>query len=71
MTDAAERKTFRLSRRVSVELTAGLGGLTAEWIPAMPDELTAKELRRYKQARHELLSRLAERAGGTVLVVEV
>jgi hypothetical protein len=70
MTEAAESRTFRLSRRVSVEMTVGPGGFVVEWTPAMPARLTSKELRRYRAARHEMVSRLAERLGGTVLVVD-
>ncbi|MDP3949601.1 hypothetical protein [Microbacterium sp.] len=70
MTEAAESKTFRLSRRLCVEITVGAGGMAVEWNPELPERLTPKELRRYRAARHEMLSRLAERVGGTVLVVE-
>ena len=57
--EAAESRTFRLSRRVSVTLTVGLGGLVVEWEPDMPERLTAKELRRYRVARadHDRLQR--------------
>jgi len=71
MSEAAARKTFRLSGRVAVEITAGPGGIVCEWDPAMPERLTAKEMRAYRLARHEMLTRLAERLGGAVLVVEV
>jgi hypothetical protein len=71
MTEAAESKTFRLSRRLSVEITAGAGGLVAEWQPDMPDRLTAKELRRYRAARHEMAARLAERLGRAVVLLEL
>ena len=69
-TEAAETKTFRLSKWLSVEITVGVGGMTCEWLPDMPDKLTAKELKRYRVARAEMLKRLAERIGGAVVVVE-
>jgi len=67
--EAAETKTFRLSKRLSVEITAGPGGFVCEW-SATPKKLTARELRRYRDARNEMLTRLAERIGGRVLVIE-
>jgi hypothetical protein len=67
----AETLTARLSGRVSVEMTAGPGGFVCEWVPGVPRKLSAKEWKRYRQARHELLLRVAERMGGTVLLVEV
>ncbi len=70
MSEAAETKTYRLSKRVAVTMTVGTGGLVCEWDPSQPPELTPKELRRYLRARHELVSRLAERLGGTVVVVD-
>ena len=69
-TDKTASKTFRLSKRLSVEITVGAGGLTCEWDPDMPAKLTAKELDRYRKARNEMLRRLAELVGGSVVVVE-
>jgi len=66
--------TARLSRRISVEITAGPGGMTCEWSPNRPVlgiRLNKKEVRRYRAARDELLARVAERMGGNILVVEV
>jgi len=71
MSEQAESKTFRLSRRLSVEITVGAGGMVVEWHPEMPDKLTAKELRRYRAARHEMLLRLSERTGGAVVCIEL
>lgn len=65
----ATTKTFRLSRRLSVEITAGSAGFSIEWAPGMPNKLTAKELRRYRAARAEMVKRLAERMGGAAVVV--
>lgn len=71
MSEAAETKTFRLSKRLSVEITVGTGGIVCEWDPELPERLTAKELRRYRAARAEMLKCLAERVGGGVVCVEV
>jgi hypothetical protein len=70
MSEAAERKTFRLSKKLSVEITVGLGGMVCEWIPA-PRRLSPRELRRYRAARSEMLERLSARIGGRVLCMEV
>ena len=71
MSEAGESKSFELSRRLAVEIAVGPSGMTVEWNPGMPERLTPKELRRYRQARHEMLERLADRLGGTVAVVEL
>lgn len=70
MSESAESKTFKLSRRLSVEITVGAGGMVVEWEPEMPEQLTAKELRRYRAARAEMVGRLSARMGGAVVVVE-
>ena len=70
-TDKAAAKTFRLSKRLAVEITVGAGGMTCEWDPAMPAKLTAKELDRYRQGRNEMLRRLAEMVGGNVVMIEI
>ena len=70
MTEAAETKTFRLSSRLTVEITLGLGGMACEWSPRPPTAMTAKELKRYRAARDAMLARLAERTGLRVAVVE-
>ena len=69
--ERAESKTFRLSKRLSVEITVGPGGCACEWDPDVPTHLTAKELRRYRQARDEMVQRLAQMLGcGSALIVE-
>lgn len=69
--EATEAKTFRLSRRLSVELSVSRIGLSAEWSPDLPvNGLTPGELRRYRKARQEMLERLAQKLGGAVVVVE-
>jgi hypothetical protein len=69
MSEAAETKTFRLSKRLSVEITAGPGGFVCEW--SATKKLTNRELRRYRAAREEMLQRLSEKIGGKVLVLEM
>lgn len=69
-TDKTAAKTFLLSKRLAVEITVGLGGMTVEWDSVMPAKLTTKELYRYRQGRNEMLRRLAEMVGGSVVVVE-
>ncbi|OGI41829.1 MAG: hypothetical protein A2150_00500 [Candidatus Muproteobacteria bacterium RBG_16_64_11] len=69
--ETAETKTFRLSHRLSVELSVSRIGLSAEWSPDLPvNGLTPGELRRYREARREMLERLAQKLGGAVIVVE-
>ena len=68
--ESAQSKIFRLSRRLEVELTVGAGGMSAEWLPMLPDRLTEKEIRRYRAARQEILGDLAQRLGGSIVVVE-
>lgn len=70
-TDRAEAKTFRLSRRLSVEFTVGATGMLCEWDPAPPDALTKKELRAYRAARSQMLARFAEIVGVRVACVEI
>lgn len=70
-TESAERKTFRLSKRLAVEITVGAAGMVVEWDPEQPERLTEPELCRYRKARAKMLSRLAEMAGRNVVCVEV
>lgn len=63
-------KTFQLSDRLSVELSVSSSGISAAWRPSVPNRLTPAELRRYREARGEMLQRLAEKLGGAVVVVE-
>jgi hypothetical protein len=64
-------RAFRLSKRLSVEITAGASGLVCEWEPDMPDQLTPRELRAYRKARDEMLRKVSERLGIPVSCVEV
>lgn len=71
MSEWAETRTFQLSRRLSVEMTVGPGGFVCEWSPDMPERLTPKEWKRYRAARHSMLTALAERLGGPVVCLEL
>ncbi len=68
--ESANTKTFRLSRRLSVEISVSRIGITAEWIPATPVKLTDGELSRYRTARTEMLKKLSEKLGGNIVVIE-
>ncbi len=39
----AEAKTFRLSRRLSIEITAGVDGIEVEWNPSIPREVCLRD----------------------------
>jgi len=71
MSEAAESKVFKLSERLSVQITAGIGGLVMEWIPEQPGRLTDEELASYRNARGEMAQQLAKRLGVSVAVIEV
>lgn len=68
-------KVFREFRvgRFTCEMTYEHGkGLRAEWTPIVPrqGDLTAAELDQYRAGRHVLMTEVAEKIGGNVLVVE-
>lgn len=67
----ATTKIFRLSPRLSVEMTVGPSGFTCEWMPDLPEFLTRKERRAYERARKEMIGHLAAMLGGQVAVVDV
>ena len=69
--DARASPFARITNNISVELTAGPGGFTAEWIGGRPRDLTPAQRRRYRQARNAVLAEVAERMGGNVLLVEI
>ena len=75
MTSSGERavtKTYRLSRRLTVDMTVGAGGLfTCEWSPDIPRSMSRKEQKRYLAARSEMLKLLADMLGGGVAVVDL
>lgn len=62
--EQASRKTFRLSDKLSVEITIGPAGLTVEWDPDIPRNLTPSELTEYHRARAEMVSTLANHIPG-------
>jgi hypothetical protein len=65
--EAAHAKTFRLSKKLKVAMTAGAGGyFVCEWIPCTPNRMTRKELRAYRAARDEMVRCL----GASALVIE-
>ena len=70
-TEFAESKTFRLSKRLTVEVTVGACGLLCEWTPSLPKRLTGGEMAAYRSARDQMLGRLAVRLGRSYMVVEV
>lgn len=71
MSESAETKVFRISHRCSVEITIGMGGMTVEWIPKMPNKLTEKEKNNYYAARDSLINKFAQKTGKQIIVVNV
>jgi hypothetical protein len=63
-------RRIRLSASVSCDLTIGPGGAVCEWI-GNPRSLTPAQQRRYRSERNKLLSDVARRLGGNVLLVEL
>jgi len=70
MTASATTKTVRLSKRLSVTITVSRLGMTCEWDPALPEELTAKELHRYREARDTVVIEMAKSLGGNAVIIE-
>ena len=68
---AGETKTFRLSDRLSVDITASPIGIVVEWDPEIPEDLTTTELLAYRRARHEVLEHLSQRLGKRIGVIEI
>lgn len=64
--EMAHAKTFQLSKSLSVEITAGAGGVICEWLPAVPKRMTPTELINYRKALAEMVKRI----DGRVLVIE-
>jgi hypothetical protein len=71
MTETAETKTYRLSKRLSVDITVDPGGWYCIWDPAMPKQLTKKEKSRYRRARQEMFQRLADMTGETFVLADL
>jgi hypothetical protein len=70
MSEKAERKTYRLSKRLSVDITVGPGDWCCQWDPAVPERFTKKEKGRYLRARQEMFQRLADMTGETFLLAD-
>lgn len=64
--------TARLTKRWKVTFTfdAEAKKLVTEWEPRMPDTLSKKELRRYREERDVFMKLVAEDIGGNVVVVD-
>jgi hypothetical protein len=58
----AVTRRIRISGRIACDLTLGPGGAVCEWVGGRP---------RYRAERDELLSEVALRMGGTIMLVEV
>ena len=56
-------RTFRLSERVSVEMTLHQGGLSVVWDPTVPHDLTLLEMGAYVEARDEMIRLLMDGEG--------
>jgi hypothetical protein len=69
--EAAETKTFKLSERLTVDITINRDNLLMEWVPDIPAHLTRSERRRYVRARDAMIERMAEITGARILVVEL
>jgi hypothetical protein len=63
-------RRIKINSKLSVDLTVGPRGALAEWIGGMPKTLTDVEMKRYREGRNALLSEVAIKLGGNVLLVE-
>ena len=63
-------RRIKINSKLSVDLTVGPSGARAEWIGGMPKTLTDVEMKRYREGRNALLSEVARKLGGKVLLVE-
>jgi hypothetical protein len=63
-------RRIKINSKLSVDLTVGPSGALAEWIGGMPKTLTDVEMKRYREGRNALLSEVARKLGGKVLLVE-
>ena len=62
---------LRIAKRLHCEFILDHNGMRCEWNPAPPMHPPARILRRYREHRHDFLSKVAEEIGGNVAVVEV
>lgn len=69
--DITVSRRANLSDRLAVELTVSANGVVAEWDPALPADVTPRELRRYIAVRSRCVAELAQRTGKVVAVVDV
>ena len=60
----------RITKTLLVEITASPAGITCEWIGERPPKLNARQFARYRAARNKAIAELAERMGGTGLLLE-
>ena len=67
----AIERTIRISSNLSVHMTAGPGGMTSEWDPDVPKNLTPKQLKRYRRGRDQLVAEVSERLGVASLIIEI
>lgn len=58
-----ESKGFELSDRLVATFTLSDRGIDCKFYPALPARFTASEASRYREARAEMLQRLAVRVG--------
>jgi hypothetical protein len=66
----AIERTYTLSWRCSVTMTAGPGGFVCNWSRKPGRWLNDAELAAYRAARDDILKDVATRMGGKVLVVD-
>lgn len=60
----------RICRNLTVEITVSPAGMTVEWIGTRPPKLNARQMARYRAARHKAVTELAERMGITIALIE-
>ena len=65
----AIERTVQLGKRLTVKLTHGPGGYTAEW-SQRPRRLNSRQWRLYREARNALCAEVAARFGCSALIIE-
>lgn len=63
--------TADLGDGVKVHMSAGPAGYTCDWTPDMPAKLTSLQKKKYRRTRNALIATVAERMGGSALIVEI
>ncbi|ARN80923.1 hypothetical protein DSM21852_00760 [Methylocystis bryophila] len=61
---------FRVGKKFVCEMSFGPSGLACEWSPRVPDHLSKKDLRTYRQRRDMLLAEVAALIGAPVGVAD-